>query len=166
MRKNKIIVDDAGAADAEPASGGPSLQVEKCAGRLASGSVPSGPALLVQESVDYPRKNSITESSHLPGSSPSKAAPLTSHSSLDFKKETPSCHHAVPLSHTRRSLCSREVPLIQIETDQREECVGESEHIISERSPLEEKERCLEEEKVSEAGKGEDAALSACQNPR
>ena len=58
------------------------------------------------------------------------------------------------------------MPLIQIETDQREECVGESEHIISERSPLEEKERCLEEEKVPEAGKGEDAALSACQNPR
>ncbi|KAB0364447.1 hypothetical protein FD754_008603, partial [Muntiacus muntjak] len=165
MRKNKIIVDDAGAAEAEPASGGPSLQVEKCAGRLASGRVQSGPALLVQGSVDYPRKNSITESSPPPWSSPSKAAPLTSHSSLDFNKETPSCHDAVPLSHTRLSLCSREVPLIQIETDQREECVGEAEHVISECSPLEEKEECLKEEKVPDAGKGEDAALSASQNP-
>ena len=166
MRKNKIIVDDAGAADAEPASGGPSLQVEKGAGRLASGRVQSGPALLVQGSVEYPRKNSITESSPPPWSSPSKAAPLTSHSSLDFNKETPSFHDAVPLSHTRRSLCSREVPLIQIETDQREECVGEAEQVISECSPLEEKEECLKEEKVPDAGKDEDAALSASQNAR
>nr|XP_020749069.1 A-kinase anchor protein SPHKAP isoform X7 [Odocoileus virginianus texanus] len=165
MRKNKIIVDDAGAADAEPAAGGPSLQVEKCAGRLASGRVQSGPALLVQGSVEHPRKNSITESSPPPWSSPSKAAPLTSHSSFDFNKETPSCHDAAPLSHTRRSLCSRDVPLIQIETDQREECVGEAEHVVSECSPLEEKEEGLKEEKVPDAGKGEDAALSACQNP-
>ncbi|XP_068399764.1 A-kinase anchor protein SPHKAP [Eschrichtius robustus] len=164
MRKNKIIVDDARAADAEPASGGSSLQVEECASRLASSRVQSGPALLVQESVEYPRKNSITESKHPPMSSPSKAAPLANHNSLDSRKETSSCQDAVLLSHTRRSLCSREVPSIQIETDQRE-CVGEPEHVISKRSPLKEAEECLKEEKVPHVARGGDTTVSSCQNP-
>uniref|UniRef100_A0A8C9BSN9 SPHK1 interactor, AKAP domain containing n=1 Tax=Phocoena sinus TaxID=42100 RepID=A0A8C9BSN9_PHOSS len=165
MRKNKIIVDDARAADAEPASGGSSLQVEKCASRWASSRVQSGPALLVQEPADYPRKNSITESKHPPMSSPSKAAPLANHNSLDSRKETSSCQDAVLLSHTRRSLCSREVPLIQIEIDQREECVGEPEHVLSKRSPLEEAEECLKEEKVPHVARGGDTTVNSCQNP-
>ncbi|XP_026971510.1 A-kinase anchor protein SPHKAP [Sagmatias obliquidens] len=165
MRKNKIIVDDARAADAEPASGGSSLQVEKCASRLASSRVQSGPALLVREPVDYPRKNSITESKHPPLSSPSKAAPLANHNSLDSRKETSSCQDAVLLSHTRRSVCSREVPLIQIEIDQREECVGEPEHVLSKRSPLEEAEECLKEEKVPHVARGGDTTVNSCQNP-
>lgn len=166
MRKNKIIVDDARAADAEPASGGSSLQVEKCASRRASSRAQSGPALLVQEPADYPRKNSITESKHPPMSSPSKAAPLANHNSLDSRKETSSCQDAVLLSHTRRSLCSREVPLIQIEIDQREECVGEPEHVLSKRSPLEEAEECLKEEKVPHVARGGDTTVNSCQNPR
>lgn len=166
MRKNKIIVDDARAADAEPASGGSSLQVEKCASRRASSRAQSGPALLVQEPADYPRKNSITESKHPPMSSPSKAAPLANHNSLDSRKETSSCQDAVLLSHTRRSLCSREVPLIQIEIDQREECVGEPEHVLSKRSPLEEAEECLKEEKVPHVARGGDTTVNSCQNSR
>ncbi|XP_014640850.1 PREDICTED: A-kinase anchor protein SPHKAP isoform X1 [Ceratotherium simum simum] len=164
MRKNKIIVDDAEAADAEPVSGGSPSQVEKCANRLASTRAQSGPTLLVQESVDSPRKDSLTESKHPPELSPSKAAPLTNHNDLDSKKETSSGHDAVPLSHTRPSLCSREVPLIQIETDQREECAGEPEHFLSKSSPLEEAEEHLKEEKVSDVESGGDTALRACQN--
>uniref|UniRef100_A0A2K6GV60 SPHK1 interactor, AKAP domain containing n=1 Tax=Propithecus coquereli TaxID=379532 RepID=A0A2K6GV60_PROCO len=146
MRKNKIIADDAEAAAAEPVPG-PS-QGETSAGKPAASRVYSGPALRVQEPVDYPRRDSVTESKHLPVSPPSNTAPLASHSSLDSKKETSSCGDAVPLSHTRQSLCSREVPLIQIETDQRETCAGEPEHGLSESSPLEEAEEHLNEEKV------------------
>nr|XP_010947211.1 A-kinase anchor protein SPHKAP isoform X1 [Camelus bactrianus] len=165
MRKNKIIADDILAAEAEPASGVSPLQVEKCANKSASSRVQSGPALLVQESVDYPRKNSISESKHTPVLSPSKAAPLTSQNSLDSKKETSSCRDALSLSHTRRSLCSREVPLIQIETDQREDCVGESQHVLFKSSPLEEAAESAKEEKLPDAVRGGDTAVSSCQNP-
>uniref|UniRef100_A0A8D1EDP4 SPHK1 interactor, AKAP domain containing n=1 Tax=Sus scrofa TaxID=9823 RepID=A0A8D1EDP4_PIG len=169
MRKNKIIVDDTQAAQAEPASAGAASQVEKGASGLAPAGVQSGSTLLVQESADYPRKNSITESQHPPTSSPSKAALLTNRHSLDSKKEASFCQEAVPPSHTRRSLCSREVPLIQIETDQREDCVGEAEPVLSERvlsksSPLEEADQ-LKEEEVPDARRGGEAAVSAHQNP-
>ncbi|XP_069330165.1 A-kinase anchor protein SPHKAP [Eulemur rufifrons] len=162
MRKNKIIVDDAEAAAAEPVPG--PLQGEKCANKLAASRVHSGPTLRVQEPVDYPRRDSVTESKHIPVSCPSKTAPLTSHSSLDAKKETSSCHDAVPLNHTRQSLCSREVPLIQIETDQKEACAGEPKHSLSESSPLEEAEEHLNEEKVPDGVRGGDADVSVCQN--
>ncbi|CAK7321113.1 A-kinase anchor protein SPHKAP [Vulpes lagopus] len=165
MQKNKILVDDAEAADAEPVSGGSPMQVEKCANRSALSRVQGGPVLLVQESVDTPRKNSITDSKHPPVSSKSKAAPLTNHNSLDSKKESSSCHGSVPVSQGKRSLCSREVPLIQIETDQREECVGEPEHSPSKSSPLEEAEEHLKDEKVPEVARGGDTAESACQSP-
>ncbi|XP_073733700.1 A-kinase anchor protein SPHKAP isoform X2 [Callorhinus ursinus] len=165
MQKNKIIVDDAEAAEAEPVSGGSPMHVEKCANRSASSRVQSGPTLLVQESVGNPREDSITESKHPPVLSPSKAAPLTNHNSLDsFKKET-LCHGAVPVNHAKRSLCSREVPLIQIETDQREECVGESEHSPSKSSPLREAEEHLKDENVPDVMRGGDTAMSACQDP-
>nr|KAF6337515.1 SPHK1 interactor, AKAP domain containing [Myotis myotis] len=160
MRKNKIIVDDA-QADAEPASGGPPLQVDKCANRLASSRVQSGPILLVQESIDYQRKDSVTESQHPPVSSPSKAAPL----SFNSKKETSLCHDGVSINHTRQSLCSREVPLIQIETDQREECAGEPEHTLSKCGPLEGAEEHLkDDEKVPDVVRGRDTEKKNCQN--
>ncbi|XP_045054472.2 A-kinase anchor protein SPHKAP isoform X2 [Desmodus rotundus] len=159
MRKNKIIVDD-GQANAEAVSGGSPLQGDKCAKRLASSRVQSGPALLVQESIDYQRKDSLTESLHPPGSSPSKAA----HLSLDSEKETSLCHGGVPISHPRQSLHSREVPLIQIEIDQREECVDEPEHMPSKGSPLEAAEDHSKEDEVPDVGRGGDAEKSACQN--
>nr|KAF6451206.1 SPHK1 interactor, AKAP domain containing [Molossus molossus] len=157
MRKNKIIVDDAH-ADAEPVPGGCPSQADTCANRLAPSRVQSGPILLVQEPIDRPRKDSVTESQHLPVPSPSKAAPR-----LDSKKETSLCHDDSPINHTRQSLCSREVPLIQIETDQREECVGEPEYVLSEGSPLEEAEELMKE--VPGVMKGGHAEESACQHP-
>ncbi|KAF6362244.1 SPHK1 interactor, AKAP domain containing [Rhinolophus ferrumequinum] len=163
MRKNKIIVDDAQAADAEPVSGGSPVHVEKSANRLVSSRVPSGPILLVQETIDYPKKDSVTRSQHPLESAPSKDAPLTKHNSLDSKKETSLCRDGLPPNHTRRSLCSREVPLIQIETDQKEECVGEPEHIVSKCGPLEEAEH-LKEEKGPDVARDGDTAESARQN--
>ncbi|XP_062942773.1 A-kinase anchor protein SPHKAP [Cynocephalus volans] len=164
MRKNKIIVDEAEAADAEPNSGGCPLQVENCANRLAASRVHSGPTLLVQESVGETRRDSVTEIKHPPVSSPSKTSPLTNHNSFDSKQETSSCCDVVPRNHTRLSLCSREVPLIQIETDQREECVGEPEPFLSKSRPLEEAEECLHKEKAPDVAKGGETVVSDCQN--
>ncbi|XP_057359463.1 A-kinase anchor protein SPHKAP isoform X3 [Manis pentadactyla] len=164
MRKNKIITDDAGAAGAEPAADGSRLREERSADRTASSRGRRGPALGVQESPAHPRKDSITESQYLPVSAQNKAAPLTNHSSLDSKKDRSSCHDAVRPSHARPPLCSREVPLIQIETEQREECGGEPEHLPSKSSPLEEAEEASREENVPDVARGGDAAESACQN--
>ncbi|XP_054441555.1 A-kinase anchor protein SPHKAP isoform X2 [Pteronotus mesoamericanus] len=161
MRKNKIIADD-GQAHAEPVSGGSPWQMDKGAKRLTSSRVQSGPILLVQESIDYQRKDCGTENQHAPGSSPSKATPL----SLDSEKETSLCRGGVPINHTRQSLRSREVPLIQIEIDQREECVGEPEYILPKSSPLEEAEEHLKEERVPDEARGGDAKKRACQNRR
>ncbi|XP_036885147.1 A-kinase anchor protein SPHKAP isoform X2 [Sturnira hondurensis] len=159
MRKNKIIADD-GQASAEPVPGGSPLHRDKCANRLASGRVQTGPILLVQESIDYQRKDSVTKSLLPPGSSPSDDA----HLSLDSEKETSLCHGGVLIHHPRQSLLSREVPLIQIETDQREECVGEPEHIPSEGSPPEEAGEHLEEDKTPDVGRAGDLEKSACRN--
>ncbi|KAL2775238.1 A-kinase anchor protein SPHKAP isoform 2 [Daubentonia madagascariensis] len=167
MCKNKIILDDAEAAEAvEAAEAGPvpgTSPGEKCANKLAASGAHRGPTPLVQEPVDHPRKDCVTESRHLPGSSPSKTAPLTNRNSLDSKKETPSCRDVVPLNHTRQLLCSREVPLIQIETDQREAWAGEPEH-LSESSSLEEAEERASKEKVPDVGRGGDADVRVCQN--
>ncbi|XP_053518315.1 A-kinase anchor protein SPHKAP [Artibeus jamaicensis] len=159
MRKNKIIADD-GQANAEPGSGGSPLHGDKCANRLASGRVQTGPILLVQESIDYQRKDSVTKSLHPPGSSPSEA----DHLSLDSEKETSLCHGGVLIRHPGQSRLLREVPLIQIETDQREECVGEPEHIPSKDSPPEETEEHSKEDKIPDAGRAGDAEKSTCQN--
>ncbi|XP_004453910.2 A-kinase anchor protein SPHKAP isoform X2 [Dasypus novemcinctus] len=160
MRQNKIIVDDAEPADAKPASGGTPLQVEKCANSLAGSRGESGPALLVHEPTDYPRKGSLAESKHFPAASPSKAAPLTNCNSLDSKKELPACNKAASQSHTRQMLCSREVPLIQIETDQREECVGEPDHFLSQSSSSEGAEHA-NEEKVPDMARSGDKAVTS-----
>ncbi|XP_047401341.1 A-kinase anchor protein SPHKAP isoform X6 [Sciurus carolinensis] len=164
MRKNKIFVDDAEAAEAGPTSGGSSLRGEKCADRAAASRVHSGPTLLVQESVDCWRKDSDSEGRHPPGSSPSKAAPPTNHDGLDATKETSSCCDSGPLNHTRRSLCSRDVPLIQIETEQREEYVGEPDSFLSESGPPQEAEEHLSQEKAADVARGGHTAMSTCQN--
>ncbi|PNJ20309.1 SPHKAP isoform 4 [Pongo abelii] len=162
MRKNKIIVDDAGEADTEPVSGGSPSQAEKCANRLAASRMCSGPTLLVQESLDYPRKDSVTECKQPAVSSLSKTASLTNHSPSDSKKETSSCQDPVPINH-KGSLCSREVPLIQIETDQREACAGEPEPFLSKSSLLEEAEEHSNDKNIPDVVRGGDTAVSACQ---
>eukprot|EP00073_Rattus_norvegicus_P009558 NP_001120964.1 A-kinase anchor protein SPHKAP [Rattus norvegicus] len=166
MRKNKIIADDGEAANASPGpvSGGSPSQVEKCANRLVTGTGHKGPALLVQESVDYQRKDAVTEGNCSPVSSPSKMAPVKKPSGFDPTRETSACHNAVALKSPRRSLCSREVPLIQIETDQKEECVGESETLLPQSGSLEEAEGPQPEETIPDVARSEDTALSACQS--
>ncbi|XP_063093273.1 A-kinase anchor protein SPHKAP isoform X2 [Cavia porcellus] len=162
MRKNKIITDDMETADAGPVSGSSPFQGEKCANRLAAKRVPSGPNLLVQESVDFSRKDPVIQSKHPSVSSPSETAPLTDKDDLDAQKETSSCPDAGPQSHSRWSLCSRGVPLIQIETDQREECAREPKPLLSKSSSL--REAGDHEERVLDVARGEDTAVTVCQN--
>ncbi|XP_060049672.1 A-kinase anchor protein SPHKAP isoform X3 [Erinaceus europaeus] len=145
MRKNKIISDDTEARDAEPGS---PVKADTCVSRSASSRAQSRPALVVQESANYPRRDSLSESKHPPVNSPSKCIPLINSSMSDSRKETSCCEMVSP-SQPQRSVCSREVPLIQIETDQREECAGETEQSLSKSSPLEKAEEALKEEKVT-----------------
>ncbi|XP_037705598.1 A-kinase anchor protein SPHKAP [Choloepus didactylus] len=158
MRQNKIIMDDAEPADAEP-----TLQVERCANRLPASRRESGPTLSVHESLDYSRRGSLTESKYSPASSPSKAAPHTNHNSLDSEKGLPTCSEATSRSHTGQLLCSREVPLIQIEIDQREECVGEPECFLSQSRALEGAEEHSNEEKAPDVARSGDRAVT-CEN--
>ena len=168
MRKNKIIADDSEAANASPGpvSSGSPLQVEKNANRLATSKGHRGPTLLVQESVDYQRKDAVTEGNHSPVSSPGKTAPVKKPSDFDPRRETSACHNAAGLNSPRRSLCSRDVPLIQIETDQKEECIGEPGPFLSQSGSLEETEGHQPEETIPDVARNEDTAPSTCQSSR
>ncbi|XP_058520281.1 A-kinase anchor protein SPHKAP [Ochotona princeps] len=152
MRKNKIIVDDTETGGTEQASGESLRHMEKCANRAAASRGKSGPTLLVQEPVNAPGKDLATESKH-----PNKTGPLTNHQSSDSPKPTHSCQVTAPPMHDMRSLCSQEVPLIQIETDQREKCVGEN-------TLLEEADGPLDQQKTTEVARDGDAALRTGQH--
>ncbi|CAO2625209.1 A-kinase anchor protein SPHKAP, partial [Lemmus lemmus] len=166
MRKNKIIVDDGEAAGVspDPVSSGSPLKVEKGANGLATSRGHSGPGLLVQESVDYQRKDVVAENNRSPVSSPSKTAPGKKLVGFDPRRETSSCHDAIVLKSPKKPLCSRDVPLIQIETDQKEEGTGEQEPILPQSGSLEETEGHRPEETLLDTARSGDVALSSCQS--
>ncbi|XP_012977827.2 A-kinase anchor protein SPHKAP isoform X2 [Mesocricetus auratus] len=166
MRKNKIIVDDSEAASVSPGpvSGVSPLQVDKCANRLATSRGHRRPTLLVEESVDSQRKDVVPESNRSPASSPSKTAPVTNPSGFDGRREISSCHNAIVLKHSRQTLCSRDVPLIQIETDQKEEGLGEHEPILPQSGSLEETDEHQPEETIPDVARSGDTALETCQS--
>ncbi|KAM6179007.1 A-kinase anchor protein SPHKAP [Rhynchocyon petersi] len=159
MRKNKIIGDGEEADNAEPVASGLSLRGERCGSRLASSRVPSGPALLIQESADHPRKDSHAEASSL-----YRTDSVTNHSSAGSRKETSTCPDAVSPSQVRTSFCSREVPLIQIEADQREECGGKSEEVVPQSHPQKEVGEHSKEEKIPDVGRSRVTENSICQS--
>uniref|UniRef100_A0A8C2N1J0 SPHK1 interactor, AKAP domain containing n=1 Tax=Cricetulus griseus TaxID=10029 RepID=A0A8C2N1J0_CRIGR len=166
MKKNKIIVDDGEAAGASPGpvSGGSSLQVVKCANRLATSRGHRRPTLLVEESVDSQRKDAVPESNRSPVLSPSNTAPVTKLSGFDARREISSCHNAIVLKHPRQTLCSRDVPLIQIETDQKEEGLGEHEPILPQSGSLEETDGHKPEETIPDVARSGDTDLRTCQS--
>ncbi|XP_048200558.1 A-kinase anchor protein SPHKAP isoform X2 [Perognathus longimembris pacificus] len=168
MRKNKIIVDPPVAAEAGgPLSGGGGgalLRVEKGARRSDPSRGCSGPALHGQDSVDHPSKDPVAESPHTPGSCPSRMAPLPKREGFQPPRERPSCHNGSPRKHSQQTLCSRDVPLIQIQTDQREESAGEP--FLSKCAPLEESKGLLEEEKAPDVNRGEDTTTDTCRAHR
>ncbi|NXU56333.1 SPKAP protein, partial [Turnix velox] len=127
MRKNKIIADEAEAEEADQFHSDSPPHVEQYANRLAANIVESGKSLIVvqQDTLDYPSQEHVVENKH-----PQSVTQLQSKSkkdgvNLDEKKEYIKSPECLPAGQ------HREVPLIQIETDQRDEPDIDSEPLTS-----------------------------------
>ncbi|NXI65261.1 SPKAP protein, partial [Anseranas semipalmata] len=125
MRKNKIIADEAEVAEADHFHSDSPPHVEQYANRLAANIVDSGKNLIVvqQDSFDSTSQDHMLESKHSQSATRIQAKPKSGGINLDEQKE-----------HMKNSGClpagqHREVPLIQIETDQRDEPDRDSESI-------------------------------------
>ncbi|XP_032861296.2 A-kinase anchor protein SPHKAP isoform X3 [Tyto alba] len=124
MRKNKIIADGAEAdqfhSDSPP-------HVEQYANRLAANIVESGKNFIIvqQDSFDYTSREHVLESKHPQSPNQIQSKPKMDGVSLDDKKEHMKSPGCLPAGQ------HREVPLIQIETDQRDEPDKDSECLSS-----------------------------------
>ncbi|XP_036610767.1 A-kinase anchor protein SPHKAP isoform X1 [Trichosurus vulpecula] len=167
MQKNKIIADETEATDADPVSRGSPCHVKQYANRLGASIEDNGNILLVvhQDSSACTNKDSVTENRHLPTAPPDQPAPPMEQTQADFKKEHFSSHDTDLGSHTGPSSCLREVPLIQIETDQRDDLIEESETILSQNICTgEAKENDMNKEKDPEMDSGRNTATSSITN--
>ncbi|NXC27112.1 SPKAP protein, partial [Campylorhamphus procurvoides] len=126
MRKNKIIADEAEVADAEHFYSDSPPHVEQYAKRLAANIVESGKSLIVvqQDSFDISREH-VLESKHPQSTTQMQSKPKMEEGNLDEKKEPVKSPGSLPAGQ------HREVPLIQIETDQRDEPDKDSESLTS-----------------------------------
>ncbi|NXJ78637.1 SPKAP protein, partial [Trogon melanurus] len=120
MRKNKII---ASGAEAEQFHSDSPPHVEQYANRLAANIVESGKNLIVvqQDSFDYASREHVLESKHPQSATQLQSKAKKDGENLEEKREilqSPGCLPAGQL---------REVPVIQIETDQRDELDKDSE---------------------------------------
>ncbi|NXE47366.1 SPKAP protein, partial [Casuarius casuarius] len=139
MRKNKIIADEAEVAEADQLRSDSPLHVEQYANRLAANIVESGKNFIVvqQDSFDYTSREHVLESKHRRSATQIQSKPKGERVSLDEKKGLIKSPGSLPASQ------HREVPLIQIETDQRDEpeeslpsCgPSEKEHLSKEEPP-------------------------------
>ncbi|XP_017930519.2 A-kinase anchor protein SPHKAP [Manacus vitellinus] len=127
MRKNKIIADEAEAAEAEQFYSDSPPHVEQYAKRLAANIVESGKSLIVvqQDSCDYTSREHVLESKHPQSTAQIQSKPKTEEVNLDEKKEHVKSPRSLPAGQ------HREVPLIQIESDQRDEPHKDSESLTS-----------------------------------
>ncbi|KAF1413778.1 A-kinase anchor protein SPHKAP, partial [Spheniscus humboldti] len=127
MRKNKIIADEAEAAEADQFHSDSPPHVEQYANRLAANIVESGKSLIVvqQDSLDYTSREHVLESKHPQSATQIQSKPKRDGVNLDEKKEHMKSSGCLPAGQ------HREVPLIQIETDQRDEPVKDSESLTS-----------------------------------
>ncbi|XP_054839364.1 A-kinase anchor protein SPHKAP [Eublepharis macularius] len=118
MCKNKIIVDDRDITEPEQPPHDSPLHVQQYANRLAANIVESGKTLIAIHQDSTNRDNS--EESLIPkGMQSSK--PTGDRIDLDVKRQYSASSGVFPTKHKISSACLREVPLIQIETDQRED---------------------------------------------
>ncbi|NWR83730.1 SPKAP protein, partial [Furnarius figulus] len=126
MRKNKIIADEAEAAEAEHFYSDSPPHVEQYAKRLAANIVESGKSLIVvqQDSFDTSREHML-ESKHPQSTTQMQTKPKMEEGNLDEKKEPVKSPGSLPAGQ------HREVPLIQIEPDQRDEPDKDSESLTS-----------------------------------
>ncbi|XP_068960709.1 A-kinase anchor protein SPHKAP isoform X2 [Petaurus breviceps papuanus] len=167
MQKNKIIADETEATDADPVSRGSPCHIKQYANRLGASIEENGNILLVvrQDSSACTNKDSVTENRHLPTAAPDQAVPPVEQTQVDFKKEHFPSHGTGLGSHTGASSCLREVPLIQIETDQRDDLVEESEAIHSQNICTgKAKENDVNKEKDPELDSGRNTATSSITN--
>ncbi|XP_030312069.1 A-kinase anchor protein SPHKAP [Calypte anna] len=117
MCKNKIIADEEEAAELDQFPSDSSPQVEQYANRLAANIVATGKNLIgaQQDSCDYTSQEHMLESKHPQSAAPSRSKLKRDAIHLDEKKERIKSPGCLPAGQ------HREVPLIQIETDQRDE---------------------------------------------
>ncbi|XP_010280984.1 PREDICTED: A-kinase anchor protein SPHKAP isoform X1 [Phaethon lepturus] len=127
MRKNKIIADEAEAAEADQFHSDSPPHVEQYANRLAANIVESGKNLIVvqQDSFDYTSREHVLESKHPQSATQIQSKPKRDGVNLDEKEEYMKGPGLLPAGQ------HREVPLIQIETDQQDEPDKDSESSIS-----------------------------------
>ncbi|XP_056215013.1 A-kinase anchor protein SPHKAP isoform X1 [Falco biarmicus] len=127
MRKNKIIADEVDAAEADQFHSDSPPHVEQYANRLAANIVESGKNLIVvqQDSLDYTSREHMLESKHPQSATQIRSKPKRDGVSLDETKEQMKSPGYLPAGQ------HREVPLIQIETDQRDEPDKDSESLTS-----------------------------------
>ncbi|XP_064241970.1 A-kinase anchor protein SPHKAP isoform X7 [Passer domesticus] len=127
MRKNKIIADEAEATEADQFYSDSPPHVEQYAKRLAANIVESGKSLIVvqQDSCDYTSQEHVLESKHPQSTTQTQPKPKMEEGNLDEKKEQVKSSGSLPAGQLR------EVPLIQIETDQRDEPDKDSESLTS-----------------------------------
>ncbi|XP_051482655.1 A-kinase anchor protein SPHKAP isoform X4 [Apus apus] len=127
MRKNKIITDEAEAPEANQFHSDSPPHVEQYANRLAANIVESGKNLIVvqQDSFDYTVQEDVLENKHPHSAAPSQSKPKNYGINLHEKEEHMKSPGCLPAGQ------HREVPLIQIETDQRGEPDKDSESSTS-----------------------------------
>uniref|UniRef100_A0A8C7E0Q9 SPHK1 interactor, AKAP domain containing n=1 Tax=Naja naja TaxID=35670 RepID=A0A8C7E0Q9_NAJNA len=116
MCKNKIILDNGEVA--QPEQHPP--HVQQYAHRLAANIVESGKTLITVHQ-DSTKKDQVTESSHIPPEMQNNSKPFGDRRYLDEKEQQASFRGLFSIKHMSSSSCFREVPLIQIETDQRQD---------------------------------------------
>ncbi|XP_029883911.1 A-kinase anchor protein SPHKAP isoform X3 [Aquila chrysaetos chrysaetos] len=157
MRKNKIIADEAEAAEADQLHSDSPPHVEQYANRLAANIVESGKNLIVvqQDSFDYTSQAHVLESKHPQRATRIKSKPKRDGVNLDEKKEHTKSPGCLPAGQ------HREVPLIQIETDQRDETGKDLESLTS-CGPSEKEHQS--KEKPPEAFGGKHMVSSSLQN--
>ncbi|NXS52144.1 SPKAP protein, partial [Brachypteracias leptosomus] len=127
MRKNKIIADEAEAAEAEQPHSDSPPHVEQYANRLAANIVESGKNLIVvqQDSFDSTSREHVLESKPPQSATQSLSKPRRDGANGDEKKDPTKSPGCLPAGQ------HREVPLIQIETDQRDEPDKDSKPLTS-----------------------------------
>ncbi|XP_074860288.1 A-kinase anchor protein SPHKAP [Carettochelys insculpta] len=166
MRKNKIIGDDAQGTDTAQFSSDSPLHVEQYANKLAANIVESGKTLIVihQDSFAETNREHVAESRYLPSVIQSQCKPTMDSINLGEKKEQIANRGSLQGSHTGSSAFLREVPLIQIETDQREELNKDLESFTSSIIPSGENQEHLPKEKPPAAYSGKHVVSSSIIN--
>ncbi|XP_015273309.1 PREDICTED: A-kinase anchor protein SPHKAP, partial [Gekko japonicus] len=152
MCKNKIIVDEREVTEPEQHPHDSPPHVQLYANRLAANIVESGKTLIAIHQ-DSTKRDGSEESSPVPkGTQSSKL--IGERIGLDAKRQYSAASGMFPTKFTSSSACLREVPLIQIETDQREDLDKGPDLLIQVNISSREAREPLNKEKPSEADMG------------